>query len=281
MQVIQRPMQMQSESITYTENLQKKTVAELRDIIKEKGLKATSKMRKADLIALILGEGGGSFLDNATKKLAERIQKELDEANKKLKVPVEVYPAITKDPPRMLEDDMLINSKLIRPGLIEAVFPLTEDLYMVSYFIMQKDCIIACCCLGDLLDFVKNGVEQQDGVAALKKHFRKKYPYLASLYDVKPDSLGKWPSMPYLMTIAWESEEPRWYLTERMYEGDFPNMVYYGVVNDQNALEVLFHFREALDKILRELDKSDAKAPKARMRDYFGIDLLVMGNRES
>ncbi|WP_294742662.1 Rho termination factor N-terminal domain-containing protein [uncultured Prevotella sp.] len=259
----------------YTEEaLQKKTVAELKDIIKEKGLKVTSKMRKADLIALILGENAGSVLDDATKKLAERIQKELDEANKKLKVPVVVYPAITKNPPRLLEDDMLINSKLIRPGLIESVFPLAEDLYMVSYFIMQKDCIIACCCLGDLLDFVKNGVEQQGGVAVLKKHFRKKYPYLASLYDVKPDGIGKWPAMPYLMTIAWESEEPRWYLTEKIYDGDFPSMVYYGVVNDQKALEVLFHFREALDKMWKELEKSDAKAPKARMKEYFGVDNL-------
>jgi hypothetical protein len=259
----------------YTEEiLQKKTVAELRDIIKEKGMKATSKMRKADLIALILRENADPVLDDATKKLAERIRKELDEANKKLKVPVVVYPAITNSPPRLLEDDMLINSKLIRPGLIEAVFPLAEELYMVSYFIMQKDCIIACCCLGDLLDFVKNGVEQQGGVAVLKKHFRKKYPYLATLYDVKADSLGKWPSMPYLMTIAWESEEPRWYLTEKIYDGDFPSMVYYGLVNDQKALEVLFHFRDALDQMWKELEKSDAKAPKARMKEYFGIDKL-------
>lgn len=257
----------------YTEViLQEKTVAELRDIIKEKGLKASTKMRKADLIALILGEKEGSVLDDATKKLAERVKKELDEANKQLKVPVEIYPAITKNPPRLLEDDMLINSKLIRPGLIEAVFPLAEDLYMVSYFIMQKDCIIACCCLGDLLDFVKNGVEQQAGAAVLKKHFRKKYPYLASLYDVKPDSLGKWPALPYLMTIAWESEEPKWYLTEKIYGGDFPSMVYYGVVNDQKALEVLFHFREALNMMWKELEKSDAKAPKTRMKEYFGIN---------
>lgn len=256
------------------EILQRKKVAELRDIIKEKGLKATSKIRKAELIELILGEGEGSVLDDATKKLAERIKKELDEANKKLKVAVEVYPAITKNPPRLLEEDMLINSKLIRPGLIEAVFPLAEDLYMVSYFIMQKDYIIACCCLDDLLDFVKNGVEQQGGVAVLKKHFRKKYPYLASLYDVKPDSLGKWPATPYLITIAWESEEPKWYLTEKIYDGDFPSMVYYGIVNDQKALEVLFQFREALEKMWKELEKSDAKTPKAKMKEYFGIEAL-------
>lgn len=263
----------------YTEDiLQKKTVAELREIIKVKGLKATSKMRKADLIALILGGNEGSVLDDATKKLAERIKKELDEANKKLKVPVEVYPAITMNPPRLLDDDMLINSKLIRPGLIEAVFPLAEDLYMVSYFIMQKDCIIACCCLGDLLDFVKNGVEYNGNEVVLKKHFRKKYPCLASLYDVKPNSLGKWPSMPYLMTTPWECEEPRWYLTEKIYDGDFPGMVYYGVVNDKKALEALFHFREALDKIWRELDQSDAKVPKTKMKEYFGVEKLEINN---
>ena len=262
------------------EMLQKKTVAELRDIIKDNGLKTTSKMRKADLIALILDERKGSLLDDATKKLAERVKNELDEANKKRNVPVEVYPAITKNPPRLLEDDMLINSKLIRPGLIEAVFPLAEELYMVSYFIMQKDCIIACCCLGDLLDFVKNGVEQQGGVAVLKKHFRKKYPYLASLYDVKPNSFGKWPALPYLMTIAWESEEPRWFLTEKIYDGDFPGMVYYGVVNDKKAFDVLFHFREALYKIWKELQKSDAKAPKARMKEFFGVDKLEIENIE-
>ena len=277
MQVIQRPKQMQSEIITYSEKyLQKKTVAELRAIAKEKGLKASSKMRKAELIALILGEGEGSVLDDATKKLAERIQKELDEANKKLKVPVDVYPAITKNPPRLLEDDMLINSKLIRPGLIEAVFPLAEDLYMVSYFVMQKDCIIACCCLGDLLDFVKNGIEHRGKEAILKKHFRKKYPYLASLYDVKPDNTGKWPFTPYLMTIAWESEEPKWYLTQKIYDGDFPSMVYYGIVNDQKSLEVLFQFREALDKIWKELENSDAKGPKARMKELFGIEKFEM-----
>ena len=265
----------------YTEEiLQKKTVAELKDIIKENGLKATSKMRKADLIALILGKDEDSVLDDATKRLAERIQKELDEANKKLKVPVEVYPAITKNPPRLLAEDMLINSKLIRPGLIEAVFPLAEGLYMVSYYIMQKDCIIACCCLGDLLDFVKNGVEQQGGVAVLKKHFRKKYPYLASLYDVKPNSTGKWPFTPYLMTIAWESEEPKWYLTQKIYDGDFPSMVYYGIVNDQKSLEVLFQFREALDKMWKELENSDAKAPKARMKEIFGVEKFEMDNLE-
>lgn len=254
------------------EILQKKTVAELKDIAKDRGLKATSKLKKAELISLILGHAGETILDNATKKLADRIKKELDEANKNLKVPVKVYPAITKNPPRLLEDDMLINSKLIRPGLIEAVFPLAEDLYLVSYFIMQKDCIIACCCLDDLLDFVKNGIEHKGKEAILKKHFRKKYPYLTSLYDVKPDSTGKWPFIPYLMTSAWESEEPKWYLTQKIYDGDFPSMVYYGIVNDQKSLEVLFQFREALDKMWKELEKSDAKAPKARMKEIFGVD---------
>lgn len=263
----------------YTEDiLQKKTVVELKEIIKGKGLKPTSKMKKADLIALILEKKEETILDDATKKLAERIKKELDEAKKKLKVPVEVYPAITKNPPRLPENDTLINSKLIRPGLIETVFLLAEDLYMVCYFIMQKDCIIVCCCLGDLLDFVKNGVEQQGGKAVLKKHFRKKYPFLTSLYDVKPDSFGKWPAMPYLMTIAWESEEPRWYLTEKIYDGDFPSMVYYGIVNDQKSLEVLFHFRETLDKMWKELDDSDAKLPKARMKEFFGIEKLEIEN---
>ena len=266
-------MKQQQESNTYTEViLQKKTVAELKEIAKDRGLKTTSKMRKAELITLILGQNGDTILDDATKKLADRIKKELDEANKNLKVPVKVYPAITKNPPRLLEDDMLINSKLIRPGLIESVFPLAEDLYMMSYFIMQKDCIIACCCLDDLLDFVKNGIEHRGKEAILKKHFRKKYPYLASLYDVKPDSTGKWPFIPYLMTIAWESEEPRWYLTQKIYDGDFPSMVYYGIVNDQKSLEVLFQFKEALEKMWKELENSDAKGPKTRMKEVFGVD---------
>ena len=270
-----KTMKQQTECNIYTEEiLQKKTVAELKEIAKERGLKATSKMKKAELISLILDKKEETLLDDATSKLAERIKKELDEANKNLKVPVNVYPAITKNPPRLIEDDMLINSKLIRPGLIEAVFPLAEDLYMVGYFIMQKDCIIACCCLDDLLDFVKNGVEHRGKDVILKKYFRKKYPYLASLYDVKPDSEGKWPFTPYLMTIAWESEEPKWYLTQKIYEGDFPSMVYYGVVNDKKSIEVLFQFKEALYKIWKELIKSDAKAPKARMKEYFGIDRL-------
>ena len=268
-------MKKQRESKVYTGGmLQKKTVAELKGIAKDKGLKATSKMRKAKLISLILGQNEGTILDDATKKLADRIKKEQDEANKNLKVPLKVYPAITKNPPRLLEGDMLINSKLIRPGLIESVFPLAENLYMVSYFIMQKDCIIACCCLDDLLDFVKNGIEYKGKEAVLKKYFRKKYPYLASLYDVKPDSTGKWPFTPYLMTIAWESEEPKWYLTQKIYDGDFPSMVYYGIVNDQKSLEALFQFREALDMIWKALDRSDAKAPKARMKEIFGVDKL-------
>lgn len=254
--------------------LQKKTVAELKEIIKDRGLKATAKMRKAELVSLILDQKEDTILDDATKKLAGRIEKELADAKQNIKEQVKVYPAITKKPPRLLEEDMLINSKLIRPGLIETIFPLAEDLYMVSYFIMQKDCIIACCCLDNLLDFVKNGIEYKGNEAILKKHFRKKYPYLASLYDVKPDSEGKCPFTPYLMTIAWESKEAWWYLTEKIYDGDFVSMVYYSIVNDQKSLEVLFHFRDALDKIWKELDNSDAKAPKARMKEYFGIDRL-------
>lgn len=270
-------MEKQLENNTFTEEvLQKKTVAELKEIVKERGVKATSKMRKADLISLILGQNDVTILDDASKKLAERIEKELAEAKKNIKKPVKVYPAITKNPPRLLEDDMLINSKLIRPGLIEVVFPLAENLYMVSYFVMQKDCIIACCCLDNLLDFVKNGIEYKGNEAILKKYFRKKYPYLASLYDVKPDSEGKWPFTPYLMTIAWESKEPKWYLTQKIYDGDFVSMVYYGIVNDQKSLEVLFQFRDAIDKMWKELEKSDAKAPKARMKEYFGIEKLVI-----
>jgi hypothetical protein len=259
----------------YTEEiLQKKTVAELREIIKDRGIKATSKTRKAELISLILDQKKETIFDDASQKLSNRIEKELAEAKKSIKKPVKVYPAITKNPPRLLEDDVPINSKLIRPGLIETVLPLSEDLYLVSYFIMQKDCIIACCCLDNLLDFVKNGIEYKGNEAILKKHFRKKYPYLASLYDVKPDKTGKWPFTPYLMTIAWESKESKWYLTEKIYDGDFVSMVYYGVVNDRKSLEVLFQFKETLEKMWKELEKSDAKAPKARMKEYFGIERL-------
>lgn len=259
----------------YTEDdLQKRTVAELKEIIKDRGLKATSKMRKTELISLILNQKEVTILDDATKKLADRIGEELEEAKKNINEPVKVYPAITKNPPRLLEEDMLINSKLIRPGLIETVFPLTEHLYLVSYFVMQKDCIIVCCCLDNLLDFVKNGIEYKGNKAILKKHFRKKYPYLASLYDIKPDSEGKWPFTPYLMTITWESKEPKWYLSQKIYDGDFPSMVYYGIVNDQKSLEVLFQFKGALKEIWKELENSDAKAPKTRMKEYFGIEKL-------
>ena len=55
-------------------------------------------------------------------------------------------------------------------------------------------------------------------------------------------------------------------------------MVYYGVVNDQKALETLFHFRETLDKMWNELEKSDAKAPKARMKEYFGVEFFSVVN---
>jgi len=48
----------------------------------------------------------------AKKKYTEDVLRqktvvELNEAKKKLKVPVEVYPAITKNPPRQLEDDII------------------------------------------------------------------------------------------------------------------------------------------------------------------------------
>jgi hypothetical protein len=51
-------------------------------------------------------------------------------------------------------------------------------------------------------------------------------------------------------------------------------MVYYGIVNDQQALEVEFHFRESLGKLWNEINKSDAKDPKVKMTGYFGIDYL-------
>ena len=130
-------------------------------IVKDNGLKVPSRKRKSDLISIIIDRDEVFFDD--TKVRAERLKKEIEEANKNKKKTVDVYPAITKYPPRFLDGDMLINSKLIRPGLIESVFPLAENRFMVSYFILKKDCIIACCCLNDIIDFVDNRVEKTYG----------------------------------------------------------------------------------------------------------------------
>ena len=64
------------------ERLQKKTVAELREIIKDRGIKATSKTRKAELISLILNQKKETILDDASQKLAKRIEKELADFRK-------------------------------------------------------------------------------------------------------------------------------------------------------------------------------------------------------
>ena len=191
--------------------------------------------------------------------------------------PLTLLPALTTNPPEMPAEDTQIAYKLIRPRVMELTLRLSAERYMVCYFFMQEGYIHATCNWGDILDFVWNGVEAPYPGAdyhEVKRPFRKKYPTIANAFGQKVDNQGKCLPVPYITTIGWEGQPKTWFINYKIYGLDFVDLAMYGpMVNDEYATAI-GNLRDLCIKFFKEIMRSDAKSPKAKLKAYFGFDTL-------
>lgn len=191
--------------------------------------------------------------------------------------PLTLLPALTSNPPEMPAEDTQIAYKLIRPRVMELTLRLSAERYMVCYFFMQEGYIHATCNWGDILDFVWNGVEAPYPGAdyhEVKRPFRKKYPMIANAFGQKVDNQGKCLPAPYITTIGWEGQPKTWFINYKIYGLDFVDLAMYGpMVNDEYATAI-GNLRDLCIKFFKEIMRSDAKSPKAKLKAYFGFDTL-------
>lgn len=219
------------------------------------------------------------MLTSLTEQYVNKRKNELEaaaNASNELR-PLILLPALTSNPPEMPAEDTQIVYKLIRPRVMELTLRLSAERYMVCYFFMQEGYIHATCNWGDILDFVWNGVEAPYPGAdyhEVKRPFRKKYPTIANAFGQKVDNQGKCLPVPYITTIGWEGQPKTWFINYKIYGLDFVDLAMYGpMVNDEYATAI-GNLRDLCIKFFKEIMRSDAKSPKAKLKAYFGFDTL-------
>lgn len=226
-----------------------------------------------------LTDGHLEMLTSMTEQFAKNKMKEIEEAGKASdeKHPLNFLPALTSNPPEIPEEGTQFAYKLIRPRVMELTLRLSAERYMVCYFLMQDGYIHATCNWGDVLDFVWNGVEVPYPGAdyhEVKRPFRKKYPAIASAFGQKTDNTGKCLSVPYITTIGWEGQPKTWFINYKIYGLDFTDLAMFGPMVHEEYATAIGNFRDLSVKFFKEIMRSDAKSPKARMKEYFGFDTL-------
>ena len=226
-----------------------------------------------------LTDGHLEMLTNITEQYAKDRLKEMEEASKasEAKLPLNLLPALTSNPPEMPLEGSQVAFKLIRSRVMELTLRLSANRYMVCYFFMQEGYIHAVCNWGNILDFVWNGVEVPYPGAdyhEVKRPFRKKYPTIASAFGQKTDEYGKCLSEPYITTIGWEGQPKTWFISYKIYGLDFADLVMIGPMVNNEYATAIGNFRDLSIKFFKEIMRSDAKSPKARMKEYFGFDIL-------
>lgn len=226
-----------------------------------------------------LTDGHLDMLTSLTEQYVNKRKNELEAAANASNEqrPLNLLPALTTNPPEMPAEDTQIAYKLIRPRVMELTLRLSAERYMVCYFFMQEGYIHATCNWGDILDFVWNGVEAPYPGAdyhEVKRPFRKKYPTIANAFGQKVDNQGKCLPVPYITTIGWEGQPKTWFINYKIYGSDFVDLAMYGpMVNDEYATAI-GNLRDLCIKFFKEIMRSDAKSPKAKLKAYFGFDTL-------
>lgn len=230
-----------------------------------------------------LTEGHVKMLTDMTEEFAQNKLKEIQAAGKAYdeSKPLHFLPALTQNPPEMPEKGQLFAYKLVRPRIMEVSLCLSAERYLVCYFLMQEGYIHAVCNWGDVLDFVWNGVERLYPGAEdyeVKRPFRKKYPAIARTFGQKVDANDKYLPAPYITTIGFEQQPKTWFINYKVYGLNFADLALFGPIVDEEYATILGNFRDLCIKFFKEIMRSDAKKPKALMKEYFGFDTLPVDN---
>lgn len=216
-------------------------------------------------------------MEDAVNVIADKKKQELEAAEKNADVPIQFCAAITCNPPQRMEEWQVFSQKLIHTTVMEVVLRMTKDCFMVLYVFIQDDYIHFACCWDDILDFVWKGVEEPtpwNPYTEIKKHFRKKYPVISSLFGQKEAKDGTPLPEPYLTTMGFDHQPKKWWLSTKVADktgDDFTNWFLYDLAHDNDCADIIGALRDACLGIFDEINNSDAKTPKEKMHAYFGV----------
>lgn len=217
------------------------------------------------------------MFDDLALMMAAKKEQEMEDVMKNEGKPIDFAPALSGMLPLAHKGINGISVKLVRSAVMELTVQMTEAVHMVCYITRESDGFRVACRWGDVLNFVWNGVEEENyawsHAFVIKKHFMKKYPAIASLFGQKTDRNGKQLPLPYITTIGMDHQPKEWWLSVKLADAtdeDFANWYIGGLLEDDYMMDAIEDLRDACVVIYNEIGRSDAKQPKELMYSFFG-----------
>ena len=184
-------------------------------------------------------------------------------------------PAFTKHPAKYPPlKESYCATRLVRPRIYEVTLPLRDGTYFVVYFhwLEEKGYTQATCYWGNIFDFTTRSANEPypgAGYIVLSRPFVKKYPHVASVYGAQENNeLGE---HPYLTTIGWDHQPKEWWLSLRLYDFDFAELLLLTPLDFDEVLGAIDDLKEAALAMMQDIQRSDAKSPKQLMNELFGF----------
>ena len=149
---------------------------------------------------------------------------------------------------------------------LEVTVRINEHQYFNMNFLNHDGYIMACCRWAHVLDFAENGYDRYEHI--IKKHFRKKYPVISSLYGQHTDTAEDI----HISTIGFEGNPKEWYISMRIYGEKFDDLLHGNLLMNVAFASAVGNLCMASVDVFKEIMKSDAKQPKMLLKELTGID---------
>lgn len=149
---------------------------------------------------------------------------------------------------------------------LEVTVRINEHQYFNMNFLNHDGYIMACCRWAHVLDFAENGYDRYEQI--IKKHFRKKYPVISSLYGQHTDTAEDI----HISTIGFEGNPKEWYISMRIYGEKFDDLLHGNLLMNVAFASAVGNLCMASVDVFKEIMKSDAKQPKILLKELTGID---------
>lgn len=149
---------------------------------------------------------------------------------------------------------------------LEVTVRINEHQYFNMNFLNHDGYIMACCRWAHVLDFAENGYDRYEQI--IKKHFRKKYPVISSLYGQHTDTAEDI----HISPIGFEGNPKEWYISMRIYGEKFDDLLHGNLLMNVSFASAVGNLCMASVDVFKEIMKSDAKQPKILLKELTGID---------
>ena len=149
---------------------------------------------------------------------------------------------------------------------LEVTVRINEHQYFNMNFLNHDGYIMACCRWAHVLDFAENGYDRYEQI--IKKHFRKKYPVISSLYGQHTDTAEDI----HISPIGFEGNPKEWYISMRIYGEKFDDLLHGNLLMNVAFASAVGNLCMASVDVFKEIMKSDAKQPKILLKELTGID---------